>query len=254
VEKFADRLPTVERYVVLTDAAHMPEDEPAERGRVRGLDREAVTPTFAWAIATRTRRRALLHLRHHGRAEGRALLHRSERAPRHDDGRADAFGLSTRDIVLPVVPLFHANSWSLAFAARCRGALVMPGPEARRGVDLRTPQCRAGHHDGRRADDLVRAAPASRRQQGELPHLSRVAIGGSACPRAVIEAFELRYGVKVIHAWGMTEMSPVGSLCSIKPEVDAGDKEALFDIKATQGCAPFTVEWKITDDGQAAAP
>jgi fatty-acyl-CoA synthase len=82
----------------------------------------------------------------------------------------------------------------------------------------------------------------------KLPHLKKVVIGGSACPRSMTEKFEKNYDVEVIHAWGMTEMSPLGSLATIKPEYAATTGDALFDIKQTQGYAPFGVEMKVTDD------
>jgi fatty-acyl-CoA synthase len=82
----------------------------------------------------------------------------------------------------------------------------------------------------------------------KLPHLKRVVIGGSACPRAMTKTFQDLYGVDVIHAWGMTEMSPLGSLCTMKPEYDALTGEARLDVKQKQGHAPFGVEMKITDD------
>jgi fatty-acyl-CoA synthase len=75
-----------------------------------------------------------------------------------------------------------------------------------------------------------------------------VAIGGSSCPRAVIERFQNRYGVRVLHAWGMTEMSPIGTACSFKPEVEALDDGARLDMQCTVGHPPFTVELKIVDD------
>jgi fatty-acyl-CoA synthase len=81
-----------------------------------------------------------------------------------------------------------------------------------------------------------------------LPHLNRVIIGGSACPRAMTEKFEKHYGVTVIHAWGMTEMSPLGSLCTIKPDYAALEGDALFELKTKQGHPPFGVEMRITDD------
>jgi fatty-acyl-CoA synthase len=82
----------------------------------------------------------------------------------------------------------------------------------------------------------------------KLPHLERVVIGGAACPPAVIDVFQQTYGVEVCHAWGMTEMSPLGTLCSMKPEVAGLTGQARLDIQAKQGHAPFGVEMKITDD------
>jgi fatty-acyl-CoA synthase len=82
----------------------------------------------------------------------------------------------------------------------------------------------------------------------KLPYLNKVVIGGSACPRAMTEKFEKNYDVEVIHAWGMTEMSPLGSLGSMKPEYAELTGDELFDIKEKQGHAPFGVEMKVTDD------
>jgi fatty-acyl-CoA synthase len=83
---------------------------------------------------------------------------------------------------------------------------------------------------------------------GKLPYLKRVVIGGSACPRAMAKTFEEQYGVEVVHAWGMTEMSPLGSLCTMKPEYAALSGDARLDIQQKQGHPPFGVEMKITDD------
>jgi fatty-acyl-CoA synthase len=88
----------------------------------------------------------------------------------------------------------------------------------------------------------------------KLTSLERVAIGGSACPRAMMEAFEKDYGVDVIHAWGMTEMSPIGTLGSVKPTLGHLQGDALYDVKQKQGFAPFGVEMKIVDDSGTPLP
>jgi fatty-acyl-CoA synthase len=90
--------------------------------------------------------------------------------------------------------------------------------------------------------------------KGKLPHLKRVIIGGSACPRAMTKAFQDNYDVQVIHAWGMTEMSPLGSLGSMKPEYAHLTGEARLDIQAKQGHPPFGIEMKITDDSNKEMP
>jgi fatty-acyl-CoA synthase len=82
----------------------------------------------------------------------------------------------------------------------------------------------------------------------KLPHLKKVVIGGSACPRAMAKTFQDVYGVEVIHAWGMTEMSPLGTCCTFKPEYASLEGEARLDIQQKQGQTPFMVEMKITDD------
>ena len=248
-EKIAARLPTIERYIVLTDAAHMPDTTLRNAVPYESWIDEA-DDDFAWADVDENTACGLCYTSGTtGEPKGVLYSHRSNVLHAMMTVAPDAFGLGARDIVLPVVPLFHANSWSLAFAAPMAGsALVMPGPKL----------------DGPSVFELLdservtftAAVPTVwfallqhlEKTGSKLPHLSRVAIGGSACPPAVIRAFEKSYDVPVLHAWGMTEMSPVGSICAIKPEVDTEDYESLLAVKATQGTAPFLVEWKITDD------
>jgi fatty-acyl-CoA synthase len=167
----------------------------------------------------------------------------------------DAIGLSSRDVVLPIVPMFHANSWGLAFSSPMAGAaLVMPGAKL----------------DGASIYELLNefkvtltgAVPTVwllllqhlEKTGGQLPYLERVVIGGSACPRAMIKTFEEDYDVKVFHAWGMTEMSPIGTVGSIKPQLAQLASDALLDVKQKQGYAPFGVEMKITDDANKPLP
>ncbi len=89
---------------------------------------------------------------------------------------------------------------------------------------------------------------------GKLPYLKRVVIGGSACPRAMTKTFQEHYGVEVIHAWGMTEMSPLGSLCTMKPEYKDLTGDARLDIQMKQGHPPYGVDMKITDDAGKELP
>ena len=150
---------------------------------------------------------------------------------------------------MPVVPMFHANCWSLAFSTPMVGAtLVMPGAKM----------------DGASIYELLNTYKVSftaavptvwlmllhdlEKTGGKLPHLKRVVIGGSACPRAMVKTFQDVYGVEVVHAWGMTEMSPLGSLCTMKPEYAALTGDARLDVQQKQGHPPFGVEMKITDD------
>jgi fatty-acyl-CoA synthase len=161
----------------------------------------------------------------------------------------DSMGLQSRDVSMPVVPLFHANGWSLAFSTPMVGAtLVMPGPKmdgpsiyemldtCKVTFTAAVPTVWLMLLQHLEANDL------------KLPYLKRVVIGGSACPRAMAKKFEENYGVEVIHAWGMTEMSPLGSLCSMKPEYASLTGEARLDVQQKQGHPPFGVEMKITDD------
>ncbi len=161
----------------------------------------------------------------------------------------DAMGVSSRDVVMPVVPMFHANCWGIALTAPMNGAaLVMPGQKMDGAsiyqlLDEYRVTCTAAV-----PTIWLMLLQHLEATGAKLPYLNRVIIGGSACPRAITEKFEKKYGVEVIHAWGMTEMSPLGSLCTIKPEYGdlAGDRPVRMKVK--QGHPPFGVEMKITDD------
>jgi acyl-CoA synthetase (AMP-forming)/AMP-acid ligase II len=246
IERLADRLPTIERYVILTDSAHMPATGLPNAVAYEDWLAEA-DDDFTWVAVDENDAAGLCYTSGTtGEPKGVLYSHRSNVLHAMMTIAPDCFGLSARDVVLPIVPLFHANSWSLAFAAPMVGAsLVLPGPKL----------------DGASVHDLLEgervtfsaAVPTvwfsllqhMEATGGRLSTLKRVAIGGSACPRAVVKTFETKYGVPVLHAWGMTEMSPVGSVCTIKPVLDGLDDEAVFDIKATQGYAPFGVEWRM---------
>ena len=160
----------------------------------------------------------------------------------------DMLNLSSRDRVMPVVPLFHANGWSIGYTAPLVGAsMVMPGKEMTPGALFEMLE---------KGVTVTAAVPTIwllllnylKANQLKLSTLERVIIGGSSCPRAVIETFQKDFGVQVLHAWGMTEMSPLGTICSFKPEVLELNEKDRISIQETTGHPPFSVELKITDD------
>ena len=254
-EKIADRLPTIERYVILTDAANMPKTSLKNAVAYEDYIAEA-DGDFKWVEVDENTAAGMCYTSGTtGHPKGVLYSHRSNLLHAMAAAMPDYLSLASRDVVMPVVPLFHANSWSLAFSAPMTGAaLVMPGPKL----------------DGASVFQLIEdegvtmsaAVPTVwlgllqyLESSGEkLTRLKRVTIGGSACPRAVTEAFETKYGVTVSHAWGMTEMSPLGSFCTPKPETAALAGSELYDLTQKQGFAPFTVDMKITDDDGMALP
>ncbi len=249
VEAMQDKLQSIERYVVLTDAAHMPET--SLRGAVAYEDWLAeADDDFAWAALDENTAAGLCYTSGTtGGPKGVLYSHRSNVLHALACAAPDFMGLSSRDTVMPVVPLFHANSWSLAYSAPMTGAkLVMPGARLD-GASLNALL---------EGEGVTMTAAVPTVWLGLLQHLEktgaglstlkRVVIGGSACPRAMTEAFERKYGVTVAHAWGMTEMSPLGSFCSIKPAQAHLTGDALYDLKVKQGHPPFTVEFRLTDD------
>ena len=251
LEAIADKLPTIQRYVILTDAAHMPQTKLKNATSYETWLAQS-DGDFRWAEFDEKTAAGLCYTSGTtGNPKGVLYSHRSNVLHSMSVCVPDGFGISANDTVLPIVPLFHANSWSLAFSAPMMGAkLVMPG----------------GKLDGASVYELLESEKVTfsaavptvwimllqyMQKEGKRPStLKRVAIGGSACPRAMIETFEKTYGIPVMHAWGMTEMSPVGSLGSIKPGLGELGDVALYDLKAKQGFAPFGVEMKIAgDDG-----
>ena len=255
VEKLASRLPTIERFVILTDAAHMPQTSLKNAVAYEDYINEA-DGDFRWASFDENTAAGMCYTSGTtGDPKGVLYSHRSNLLHAMMAVAPDYFCLSAMDRVMPVVPLFHANSWSLAFSAPMVGAsLVMPGPK----LDG------ASVHSLLEDEAVTMSAAVPTVWLGllqfmqtsgkKLSTLKHVGIGGSACPRIITESFETQYGVRVTHAWGMTELSPLGSFCAIKPETAALAGQALYDLKQKQGYAPFSVEMKIADDSGRSLP
>jgi fatty-acyl-CoA synthase len=255
LEGIADKLPTVERFIVLTDAAHMPATR--LRNAVAYEDWIAeVDGDFRWAkFDERTAAGLCYTSGTTGNPKGVLYSHRSNVLHSLFVTGLDCLPVGPQTVVMPVVPMFHANSWGLAFSGPMRGAkMVMPGARL----------------DGASVYELLETEKVTftaavptvwlallaylQKENKKLSTLKLVVIGGSACPPAMIRAFEQDYGVEVRHAWGMTEMSPLGTTGSIKPCVRSDSFEDLLALKTKQGWAPFGVEMKIVDDDEKELP
>jgi fatty-acyl-CoA synthase len=255
LEKLADRLKSLERVIVLTDAAHMPQTSLRDAIPYEEWLAEA-DGDFAWKTFDENTAAGMCYTSGTtGNPKGVLYSHRSNVLHAMTAAKPDMFGLSSRDVIMPVVPLFHANGWSLAFAVPMAGAaLVMPGMRL----------------DGASIYELLTAHKVTataavptvwlmllqhlESHGGTLPDLKRVVIGGSACPRVMVQKFQDIYHVNVIHAWGMTEMSPIGTMCTLKPEYASLAGEARLDIQQKQGHPPFGVEIEIEDDAGRKVP
>ena len=250
LEKIAPSLLHARRFVVLTDAAHMPATTLPNVVDYESWLAEA-DGDFRWSSFDEQTAAGLCYTSGTtGEPKGVLYSHRSNLLHAMACNAPDMLGLAAVDRVMPVVPMFHANGWCLPFIAPMAGAsLVLPGPKLD-GASL---------HELMEAEGVTFTAAVPTVWLSLLQHLEssgarlstlkRVVIGGSACPRAITQAFEER-GVHVMHAWGMTEMSPIGSVCSIKPETAGLDAAATLDLQEKQGFPPFGVDMRIVgDDG-----
>jgi len=252
--KLAPQLKTIELYVAMTDRANLPKanipNMVAYEDFIAGADEN-----FAWKTFDENTACGLCYTSGTtGNPKGVLYSHRSNVL--HALVVAASSGMvSNADTILPVVPMFHANAWSLAFSAPMVGAkLVMPGPKL----------------DGASVCELLNGEKVTvmagvptvwmmllqyLAETGKKPEtVKRLLVGGSAAPRAMIETLEKTYGIDVVHAWGMTEMSPVGTLGTLKAGQETLPYEEKLKIKLKQGRPAFSVEMKIVDDAEKDMP
>ena len=248
LEKLAPQLSSVERFVILTDRAHMPATNlPGAIAYEDWID--SVDGDFEWKSVDENTAAGLCYTSGTtGDPKGVLYSHRSNVLHSLMVAQADVVGLKSTDTVLPVVPLFHANSWGLAFHAPMTGTkLVFPGAKM----------------DGASIYELLRDEKVSltagvptvwlmlqqymETNNLRLPDLKHLTIGGAAPPPAMIEAFG-RMGIPARQGWGMTEMSPIGSIGALKPPFENLSGKDKIDRLSSQGFPPFLVEMKITDD------
>ena len=258
LERLAGRLSTVRGFIVMTDRAHLPECS------IPGLlcyeDLIAgQTGEYSWPQFDETAASSLCYTSGTtGNPKGVLYSHRSSVLHSWAACAVDGLALGAGETALLVVPMFHVNAWGMPYAGAMSGArLVMPGPAL----------------DGKSVYDLMRDekvtlalgvptvwlmllqhVDAAGLQPKEELCLRRVVIGGSSAPRAMSECFETRFGAFVVHAWGMTEMSPVGTVCNLLPKHAGCSLEQRLAIQEKQGRAVYGVDMKIVDDDGAPLP
>jgi fatty-acyl-CoA synthase len=192
-----------------------------------------------------------------GNPKGVLYSHRSMTLHTMAIGMVDSLGVGQRDTVLPVVPMFHANAWGLPYACVMTGAkLVFPGPklDAASLVDL----------VAREKVTLAAGVPTiwlgilalldSAPKTPDMSTIRTMVVGGAAAPPAMIDGFRARHGIDITHAWGMTEMSPLGTIARVKNTLQGGDEAQILALKSSQGYASVFVETRHTSDDGAILP
>jgi len=246
VDAFAGQCPALQNLVVMTDRTHMP------ASRVEGVQvyeelLEGGSPDLEWPQFDENTASSLCYTSGTtGDPKGVLYSHRSTLLHTIVGATPDMLGISASEVVLPVVPMFHVNAWGVPYMAAMTGAkLVFPGPNLD-GASL---------YELFEAEKVTLSAGVPTVWQGLLNHVEqnglrfssmrRTVIGGSACPPAMMSMFEQKYNVKVLHAWGMTETSPLGSAAALKSKHAGLSGEEVFAIKRKQGRPPFGIDMKL---------
>jgi len=250
IEAIAGRVKTIKAFVAMTDRAHMPTAAGVPNLLCYEELVESQSDRFDWPVFDENTASSLCYTSGTtGNPKGVLYSHRSTVLHTYGSALPDALNISARDVILPVVPMFHVNAWGLPYAACMAGAkLVFPGPFLD-GKSL---------HELFEGEGVTVSAGVPTVWQGLLAHVEannlkfgsmrRTIIGGSACPPAMMRAFQERYDVQVLHAWGMTELSPLGTACVLKPHQQALPPEQRLALQAKQGRVVYGVDMKIVDD------
>lgn len=250
VQAVAAKCPTVKHWIALCDADKLPADS-----GIAGLQSyEAWMGTqstdYQWPSFDENSASSMCYTSGTtGNPKAALYSHRSTILHAYSGALPDSLNLSARDSVLPVVPMFHVNAWGIPYSAAATGCkLVFPGP-AMDGKSI---------YELLESEKVTMAAGVPTVWQMLLGHLQqnqlkfstlkRTVIGGSACPPAMIHAFNETYGVTVLHAWGMTEMSPLGTVCTLKNPQLALSPEEQTKVLLKQGRAVYGVDMKIVDE------
>ena len=248
--------PTVKHWVALCDADKLPADTGVPNLVSYESWVQSQANTYHWPDLDENTASCMCYTSGTtGNPKAALYSHRSTLLQAYACALPDVMCLSARDSVLPVVPMFHVNAWGIPYSAAMVGCkLVFPGAAL----------------DGKSVYELLETEQVTlaagvptvwqmllgHLKAGNLrfSHLKRTVIGGSACPPAMIQAFNDDYNVEVLHAWGMTELSPLGTLCTLKNKHLALPKDEQMKIRLKQGRAIFGVDFKIVDDQGVVQP
>ena len=247
---------TVKHWVAMCDKGKLPADSGIPNLTSYEALIEGLSTSFDWPQLDENTASSMCYTSGTtGNPKAALYSHRSTMLHAYAAALPDVMCISARDSILPVVPMFHVNAWGIPYSAAMTGAkLVFPGPAL----------------DGKSIYELIEsekvsfAAGVPTVWQMLLSHmkpnglsfssLKRTVIGGAACPPAMIDAFRESYGVDVLHAWGMTEMSPLGTLCTLKNKHLNLPEDAQMKLRLKQGRTIFGVDIKIVNEAGESLP
>ena len=250
VEGLADKLPCIEAYVALGSGTQAPDSALSPLYYYEDLLAEQ-SSEYAWPELDECDASALCYTSGTtGNPKGVLFDHRSTVLHAYAGCMANTMNLSHHDVTLPVVPMFHANAWGMPYACPMVGSkLVLPGPKMADGETLQALIESEGVTIALGVPTVWLALLSYLRESGKpVESLNRTVVGGAACPLSVMDEFREKHGVYTHHAWGMTELSPLGTFNTPLPGADELDASARDAARLNQGRTPFGIDMKIVDD------
>ena len=254
LEPIRKDLKSVKHFIVMKDTA-------AGEIPAGALDYEALVaeakPVETWPTLDETDAAGMCYTSGTtGHPKGVLYTHRGIYLHCFASSTVDVFGLCERDVILHIVPMFHANAWCVPFAGVMNGSTQIfggPNPQPRDIIEI--------VHNERVT--VVGAVPTvwisiqailEKEPQWEISSIRCIPIGGSAAPKSLIQMFDKKYGAYMLHAWGMTEMSPIGTVCRPRSYTDGLPEEERYNIRAKQGAIVAGVDMRIVDEGGRVQP
>lgn len=250
IESVSENIQNVKGFILLCDKESMPTDSKLENLICYEELIESEADEFQWPEFDENTASSLCYTSGTtGNPKGVLYSHRSTILHAWYACAANAMNVSSTTVILPVVPMFHVNAWGIPYAVAMFGAkLVLPGP----------------HTSGEAITKLIQSEKVTnlmgvptvwldllnytREKNISLDSVNSVLVGGSAAPRAMIKEFQEKHDAFLLHGWGMTEMSPLGTLNAYNSDMQGMDLEERYDIQTSQGKAIYGCQIKIVDD------
>jgi fatty-acyl-CoA synthase len=249
LERIRDQIPTVKAFVIMSDTG------PVQTSLSPALDYEALLAEspeapYPWPRLDENAAAGMCYTSGTtGNPKGVVYSHRAIFLHSMALCLADTFGICERDVLMPVVPMFHANAWGMPFAGVMVGAKpVFPGPHLQPRDVAELIQNERVTVTAGVPTIWIGLYALLERERYDLSSLRVMPVGGSAMPRALIEAFEKRFGIRIAHAWGMTEMTPLGTVANLKSYMESWLDEERFAVRAKQGMPVVGVEIRAVDE------